>query len=62
VWQRNNNQTTRQQYFTNRKGEISFTVFTTGKWMVSTVKMMPTENDPQANWQSYWGSCTWGYQ
>ena len=30
--------------------------------MVSTVKMIRLENDAKANWQSYWGSCTWGYQ
>jgi hypothetical protein len=30
--------------------------------MISTVKMERLENDPRANWQSYWGSCTWGYQ
>jgi uncharacterized GH25 family protein len=62
VWQRNNNETTRQQYITNNKAEITFTVFTSGKWMLSTVKMIPLENDPQASWQSFWGSCTWGYQ
>lgn len=62
VWQRNNNQTTRHQYFTNNKAEVIFPVLTAGKWMVSTVKMNRLENDAKANWQSYWGSCTWGYQ
>jgi uncharacterized GH25 family protein len=62
VWQRQNNITTRQQYTSNDKAEISFVVLTTGKWMVSTVRMIHIENDAQANWQSYWGSCTWGYQ
>jgi hypothetical protein len=29
--------------------------------MVSCVKMVRLQNDPQAEWQSYWGSLTWGY-
>lgn len=32
-----------------------------GKWMVSLVKMVPNSIDDQADWQSYWGSLTWGY-
>ncbi len=62
VWQRNNNKTTKQECQTNDKGEIVFPLFTEGKWMVSTVKMIHLDNDPKANWQSFWGSCTWGYE
>jgi uncharacterized GH25 family protein len=62
VWQRVSNKTTRQQYHTNEKGELLFRVAANGKWMVSTVKMIRLNNTPQANWQSYWGSCTWGYE
>ncbi len=42
-------------------GEISFPVETTGEWMVSCVHMIRTNNDPKAQWQSFWGSVTWGY-
>lgn len=42
-------------------GEISFPVTTKGEWMVSCVKIIRLENNPEAQWQSYWGSCTWGY-
>ena len=62
VWQRLNGKTTRTVYHTDTKGRLSFVVFTSGKWMVSTVEMLHLENDPAAHWQSYWGSCTWGYE
>jgi len=61
VWQRLNNKTTKTEYQTNEKGSIRFAVSTSGKWMISTVKMIHLDQDSAANWQSYWGSCTWGY-
>jgi uncharacterized GH25 family protein len=66
VWHRKKNKTIKEEYTTNRNGEISFDVETNGEWMVSCVKMKRLNNDPQlrpvtAGWQSYWGSCTWGY-
>ena len=45
----------------NEKGEISFPVTTSGEWMVSCVTMIRLTDDPHAQWQSYWGSLTWGY-
>lgn len=45
----------------NEKGEISFPVTTSGEWMVSCVTMIRLTDDPHAQWQSYWGSVTWGY-
>jgi uncharacterized GH25 family protein len=62
VWNRYQHNTVKNEYTTNEKGEISFAVNTRGKWMVSTVAMVHLENDPLAHWQSYWGSCTWGYE
>ena len=62
VWHRKKDKTTKEEYITNRDGEISFDVERTGKWMVSCVKMMRLTNDPKAQWQSYRGSCTWGYK
>jgi uncharacterized GH25 family protein len=62
VWQRVNGKTSKQEYRTNSKGGLSFEISASGKWMVSTVKMIHLDNDPKANWQSYWGSCTWGYE
>jgi uncharacterized GH25 family protein len=62
VWQRYNNLTTKKEFITNEKGEFAFPLSARGKWMVSTVEMIHLEADPLANWQSYWGSCTWGYE
>ena len=61
IWHHDNNKTSEQDLTTNEKGEISFDVSATGRWMISTVKMEHLDNDKKANWQSYWGSLTWGY-
>ncbi|MES1216615.1 MAG: DUF4198 domain-containing protein [Bacteroidota bacterium] len=62
IWHRENGKTILREMLTSEDGEISFEVTTSGEWMVSCVKMIRLENDPKANWQSYWGSCTWGYE
>lgn len=62
IWQRRNGKTTRSTCHTDTKGRLSFVVSTSGKWMVSTVTMLHLQNDTAAHWQSYWGSCTWGYE
>jgi hypothetical protein len=62
IWHRENDKTIKEEITTTENGLISFPVKTSGKWMVSTVKMIRLENDPKANWQSYWGSVTWGYE
>jgi uncharacterized GH25 family protein len=61
VWQHKNNKTTKEDLTTDDKGEISFIVETAGEWMVSCVKMERLTDNSKAQWQSYWGSCTWGY-
>lgn len=61
VWHRYKNKTAMQEVATNNKGELIITVAPTGRWMVSTIKMIHLDNDPKAQWQSYWGSVTWGY-
>lgn len=62
VWCRKNDKTMIEEFLTDQDGVISFKVLRSGNWMVSTVKMVRLNNDPKAQWQSYWGSCTWGYQ
>lgn len=42
-------------------GSFTLPVTPDGKWMVSLVKMVPNKADNKADWQSYWGSFTWGY-
>ncbi len=61
IWHRIRDTTLQQHIKTNQKGEIKFNVNTNGKWMVSTVKMTKLKDDAKADWQSYWGSLTWGY-
>jgi uncharacterized GH25 family protein len=62
VWWRTNNQTKKSTLTSNENGEISFPVSATGKWMVSVVQMVRVQDDPKLQWQSYWGSLTWGYE
>lgn len=61
LWHRLRDTTMLQNLKTNQKGELSFKVHTAGKWMLSTVRMSHLDNDAKADWQSYWGSLTWGY-
>jgi uncharacterized GH25 family protein len=61
VWNKMPDGVTDSSYTSNENGEISFTVSPKGEWMVSCVNMVRLENDAKAQWQSYWGSCTWGY-
>ncbi len=62
IWFRENNKTSTEELLTDEDGIASFKIKKSGNWMVSTVKMVRLENDPKAQWQSYWGSCTWGYE
>jgi uncharacterized GH25 family protein len=62
VWYRDNGKTLKEELLTDQEGTISFKLKKSGSWMVSTVKMVHLDNNPKANWQSYWGSCTWGYE
>lgn len=62
VWYKDEGKTMKEELLTDQDGLVSFKVKKTGSWMVSTVKMEHLENDSKANWQSYWGSCTWGYE
>lgn len=52
---------TTNSYISNANGEIRFPVITSGEWMLSCVQMIRLEDDDKAQWQSYWGSLTWGY-
>ena len=61
VWNKMPDAVTDTSYFSDAKGEISFPVTTSGEWMVSSVHMTHLDDDPKAQWQSYWGSVTWGY-
>jgi uncharacterized GH25 family protein len=60
IWNRRGNETLKWSIISNEKGHVRFPVDTKGEWMISCVKMNKSY-DPAATWQSYWGSCTWGY-
>ena len=62
TWHKVKNKTEKKDLRTDSKGEIVFPVSTTGKWMISTVKMERLIDNPICDWQSYWGSLTWGYE
>jgi len=61
VWHKLDSNISQQEYVTDDEGEIKFFLSPEGEWMVSCVKMIRLEDDPKAEWQSYWGSLTWGY-
>jgi uncharacterized GH25 family protein len=61
VWKHHRGKTTVQELTTNAAGQLSLPTEPEGRWMISTVKMARLQDDPKAQWQSYWGTVTWGY-
>jgi uncharacterized GH25 family protein len=61
AWHRLNGKTTMKDLKTDAQGQLSIPVSLAGRWMVSTVRMERELRD-SAQWQSYWGSLTWGYE
>ena len=61
VWHKLDDKISQEEYMTDDDGEIKFFLSPEGEWMISCVKMVRLEDDPKAEWQSYWGSLTWGY-
>ena len=62
TWNKTATTKTRQQKLrTDAHGLMTFSLDQKGQWMVSTVHMIPLENDPEANYQSYWANLTFGF-
>jgi uncharacterized GH25 family protein len=61
AWHMENGKTTHTKRRSNSQGEVDFPITKTGKWMISTVHMTPHKNASESDWQSYWGSYTFGY-
>lgn len=61
IWHRVGGTVAVSSQLTDEEGKLSFELTPEGEWMVSCVAMKRLENDPKAQWQSYWGSLTWGY-
>jgi uncharacterized GH25 family protein len=62
TWDKTATTKTRQQkQRTDAKGQMTFPLDKNGQWMISTVHMIPVENNPEANYQSYWGNLTFEF-
>lgn len=61
VWQKNKDKTTVKKLSADTKGKVLFDISQNGRWMVSSVKMIPFENSSEADWQSFWASYTFGW-
>ena len=62
TWNKTATTKTRQQKLrTDKKGQMTFPLDQNGQWMVSLVHMTPVENNPEANYQSYWGNLTFEF-
>lgn len=61
VWNKVTGRTFLQNIYTEKDGTIKFPINAQGPWMVSTVKMIPSEK-PDADWRSMWASLTFGIQ
>lgn len=62
VWQKGIEKPNKREFRSNAEGKITFNFEPKGIWMVSSVKMVPHSNPKVADWQSYWGSYTFGFQ
>ncbi len=60
VWNRHEGKMTETPYKTDSNGRVKFLIANDGKYMVSLVKMEKNSLDTKADWQSYWGSLTFG--
>lgn len=61
AWHKVNGTTTHLSLRSDQNGNVSFPVDKKGKWMISTVHMVANKESKQADWQSYWGSYTFGF-
>lgn len=61
AWHSVNGKTTHESARSGKNGKVTFPIDQTGKWMISTVQMVPNSDTKQADWQSYWGSYTFGF-
>lgn len=62
VWQKGIDKTTVNKYRTDATGKVTFSFEPKGVFMISTVHMIPFTDSEKADWQSYWGSYTFGFK
>ncbi len=61
VWNHVGNRVFLQNIYTEDDGTIKFPISSTGPWMVSTVKMIPSDK-PGADYKSMWASLVFGIE
>lgn len=62
TWSKTATTKTRQQKLrTDTNGEMTFVLDKKGQWMISLVHMIPVENNPEGDYQSYWGNLTFEF-
>ncbi|CAG5010852.1 hypothetical protein DYBT9275_04829 [Dyadobacter sp. CECT 9275] len=61
AWHMVDGKTTHEKLRSDKAGLVSFPIDQTGKWMISTVHMIASGKNKEADWQSYWGSYTFGF-
>lgn len=61
LWHKTKEGTTMKEFRTDDKGTVRVAIKDSGIWMVSVVQMVPSERE-NADWQSYWGSLTFGFE
>jgi uncharacterized GH25 family protein len=61
AWHMVQGKTTHETLRSDKNGQVTFPIDQTGKWMISTVHMIPNNNLKEADWKSYWGSYTFGF-
>ena len=61
AWHHKNGKTIMINKRSNINGEVKFAIENQGRWMISTVRMIPIIDSPKADYQSFWGSYTFGF-
>ena len=61
VWQKGTEKPSKREFRSNAKGQVTFDFDPKGVFMVSSVNMVPHADPKIADWQSYWGSYTFGF-
>ncbi len=61
VWNKISGSTFLQNIYSEKDGTVRFPINAKGPWMVSTVKMVASDN-AEADWKSFWSSLTFGIE
>ncbi|MBS1680979.1 MAG: DUF4198 domain-containing protein [Bacteroidetes bacterium] len=61
IWNKIGNASILQNAYTENDGTIKFPLSSKGSWMITTLKMIPSENK-NADWQSFKSSLTFGIE